>query len=114
MNQELRFTVYALPALLAAALAPSAHAGCGDLSNLQAPFVFAQPSSSAQAVSQRASFAAAAIAGGNAMVNTASIVGTWKGQTFSRQNGNHRIGRSKAPYRELVHGHVGAKWIFHV
>jgi hypothetical protein len=89
MNQELRCTVFALPALLAAALAPSARAGCGDIGNLQAPFVFAQPSSSAQAVSQRASFAAEAIASGNAMINTASIVGMWNVQFISQGNTAH-------------------------
>ena len=89
MNRELRFTVYALPALLAAALAPSAHAGCGDTSNLKAPFVFAQPSSSAQTVLQRARFAAEAVAGGDATVNTASIVGMWNVQFLSVGNASH-------------------------
>jgi len=89
MNQELRCSLYTLPALLAAALAPSALAGCGDTSSLQAPFVMAQSSSSGQAVAQRASLAAEAIAGGNAMVNTASIVGMWKSQTFSLGNASH-------------------------
>ena len=89
MKNELRCTIYSLPALLAAALAPSALAGCGDTSSLQAPFVFAQPSSSGQAVSLRASLAVAAIAGGNAMVNTASIVGMWNLQFISQGNTTH-------------------------
>jgi hypothetical protein len=89
MKNQLRCTVYALPALLAAALAPSALAGCGDTSFLQAPFVFAQPISSAPAVTQRASLAVAAIAGGNAMVNTASIVGMWNIQFISQGNTTH-------------------------
>src|ERR1700689_3804411 len=89
MKNKLRCTVYVLPALLAAALAPSAHAGCGDASYLQTPFVFAQPISSAQAVSQRAGFAAEAIAGGNATANTASIVGMWNVQFISFGNLSH-------------------------
>jgi hypothetical protein len=89
MKNELRCTVYALPALLAAALAPSAHAGCGDTSSLQAPFVMAQSSSNGQAVLQRASLAAAAIAGGNALVTTASIVGMWNIQFISKGNTTH-------------------------
>ncbi len=80
---------------------------------------------------QRARLAAEAIAGGNAVINTASIVGMWKGQFISqgntthnppvpdgvqldfgytqwqRRDGNHGIGGSKAPYGELVHGDVG-------
>jgi hypothetical protein len=89
MKNQLRYTVYALAALLVAALAPSAVAGCGDTSSLQTPFVMAQPSSSPQVVSQRASLAIAAIAGGNAMVNTASIVGMWNVQFISQGNTMH-------------------------
>jgi hypothetical protein len=90
MIKTFRFVTHIFPALAAAAgLAPAAHAGCGDISNLQAPFVFAQTSSSAQAVSQRARLAAEAIAGGNAMMNTASIVGLWKIQFISQGNTMH-------------------------
>jgi hypothetical protein len=89
MNIQIRWSMYVLPALLAAALAPAALAGCGDTSSLQAPFVMAQPSSNAQNVSQRASMAVAAIAGGNAMMNTASIVGMWNIQFISKGNTSH-------------------------
>ncbi len=89
MKNQLLRTVYAFPALLTAALAPSALAGCGDTSGLQAPFVMVQPSSSGQAVAQRAGLAVAAIAGGNAIVNTASIVGMWNVQFISQGNTAH-------------------------
>ena len=75
--------------LLGAVFAATASAGCGDTSSLQAPFVMVQPSMNAQAVSQRASLAAAAIAGGNAIVNTASIVGMWNIQFLSHGNTTH-------------------------
>lgn len=59
------------PALaIVGALAPAAQAGCGDTSQLQAPFVFDQTSSNAQALVQRARTAADAIAACNAMNNT--------------------------------------------
>jgi hypothetical protein len=89
MKNQLLRTAYGLPALLAAALAPSALAGCGDTSGLQAPFVMVQPSSSGQVVAQRAGLAVAAMAGGNATVNIANMVGMWKIQFISQGNTAH-------------------------
>jgi hypothetical protein len=81
------------PLALAAALAPSAHAGCGDVSTLQAPFVFAQNQAGAQALMQRAADATRAAglnaASGGAGFNTASIVGMWNFQFISVGNMAH-------------------------
>jgi hypothetical protein len=89
MKHQLRFVTYSLGALFGAGLAPMAQAGCGDTSFLQTPFVFAQPNSSGSAVARRANLAVAAMAGGNAMVNTASIVGMWNVQFISQGNTTH-------------------------
>jgi len=69
--------MYVLPALLAAALAPTASAGCGEL-NLQAPFQFAQQIT-VKETKQASSHAPSG----------ASIVGLWKFQLISQGNTNH-------------------------
>lgn len=89
MKHQLRFATFAVPALLAAALAPAARAGCGDISQLQAPFTFVQPSSSAQAVAQHADAAVRAASSESPLVNSASMVGFWKVQFVSLGNGSH-------------------------
>jgi hypothetical protein len=93
MKLQHRFAAYAVP-LLAAAIAPSAMAGCGDVRNLQTAIVFAQPAANAQAITQRASEAARAAAASGAMSgasmsnasSAASIVGFWKIQLLSQGN----------------------------
>lgn len=91
MIKTLRFVTHAFSALaIVAALAPAVHAGCGDTSNLQAPFVFApQSGSNAQALIEKANLAASALAGGSATLNTASIVGMWNIQFVSEGNVLH-------------------------
>jgi hypothetical protein len=91
MTRNFRFVTQLFPALaVVGGLAPAAHAGCGDPSQLQAaPFVFSQTSSNAQALVQRAKTAANAIAAGNATANTASIVGMWRIQFTSQGNTAH-------------------------
>ena len=90
MTLNSRFMTLAFPALaVVGALAPAARAGCGDTSQIQAPFVFSQTSSNAQSLMQRAKIAADAIAAGNATFNTASIVGMWRIQFTSLGNTAH-------------------------
>jgi hypothetical protein len=87
MIKTLRFVTHVFPALaFAAALAPSAHAGCGDVSTLQAPFVFAQNEVGAQGLLQRADDATRAAGAG---FNTATIVGMWNLQFISVGNMAH-------------------------
>jgi hypothetical protein len=90
MINKLRFVTHVFPALaVAAALAPIASAGCGDTSNLQAPFVFAKASVNAPALLQKAadaSRAAATASIGGAEINTATIVGMWSIQFISEGN----------------------------
>ncbi len=94
MKSQLRFATIALPALLAV-LAPAASAGCGDVSQMQAPLVFpasqgtSQTTANAQALVQRAAVAAAAMNSGAATFNTASIVGLWSIQLISQGNANN-------------------------
>jgi hypothetical protein len=91
MRYQHRFAAYALP-LLAAAIGPSAMAGCGDMSGLQTTVAMAQPVPNAQAIIQRASDAARAAATSGAMSSAssassaASIVGFWKIQLLSQGN----------------------------
>lgn len=92
--KQLRLATFSLGALLAAGLAPLARAGCGDTSQLQAPFVLAGSESGgteavAQAIAQRAGDAARSMSANNAMYNTASIVGFWNIQFISKGNLNH-------------------------
>jgi hypothetical protein len=89
MKNQFRNATYALPALLVAVLAPSARAGCGDTRDLQAPFVFAPPSSNALAVAQRANDATRSAAESGAAFSAASIVGLWKIQFLSLGNTSH-------------------------
>jgi hypothetical protein len=92
MKQKLRYSRYTVPMALVAAFAPAVHAGCGDTSNLQPPFVFTNSVqvSNRQAVLQRASSAAKALAeGGSATINTATIVGMWNIQFLSLGNTTH-------------------------
>jgi hypothetical protein len=87
MINTLRFVTHVFPALaIAAALAPAAHAGCGDTRALPAPFVMAKARGDAQALVQRAAQASAAAASG-AEINTATIVGLWSIQFISQGNG---------------------------
>ncbi len=94
MRNTFRFVAHVFPALaIAAALAPAVHAGCGDTSKLQAPFVMAPArgtaqASSAQALLQRAANATAAALSG-AELNTASVVGMWNIQFISQGNTAH-------------------------
>ena len=79
-------------AVWGACLAPVASAGCGDTSQLQSPFVFAQTTVDAQTLLQRAEYANRAVAGaasGGASINTASIVGMWSIQFISQGNTAH-------------------------
>jgi hypothetical protein len=71
------------------ALAPAAHAGCGDTSQIQAPFVFSEPGVNAQALLQRAKAASEAAAADKATANSASIVGMWRIQFISLGNTTH-------------------------
>jgi hypothetical protein len=90
MTRNFRLVTLAVPALaIVGALAPAAQAGSGDTSQIQAPFVFNQTGSNAQALVLRAKTAADAIAAGNAMHNTASIVGMWRIQFLSLGNTAH-------------------------
>ena len=94
MIKKLRLVTHVFPVLaVAAALAPTVHAGCGDYSRLQAPFVFAKAAVDAPALVQRAeAFSRTAAEGasrGNAMFNTATIVGMWSIQFISQGNGAH-------------------------
>lgn len=94
MTRNFRLITLVFPALsVVGALAPAAHAGCGDTSQLQAPFVFGQPlsqsSSNAQVLLQRAKTAADAIAAGNAAATRATIVGMWRIQFISLGNTAH-------------------------
>jgi hypothetical protein len=89
MRNKLQFATYALPALLAAALAPTARAGCGDPSQIQAPFTFVQPSSSPQAVAQHVEAAIRSATSSSALTNSANMVGFWKIQFISQDNGSH-------------------------
>lgn len=72
--------------IFAAALASQAYAGCGDLSSLQRPFVFAPPS----ALLRLAAPAVGAV-NANSRVSAAnvSIVGLWKFQLISQGNTDH-------------------------
>ncbi len=63
----------------------TASAGCGDLSSLQGPFVFAQPSASVRS-SPASVDAARAVAGGS---SGASFVGMWYFQFVSQGNVAH-------------------------
>jgi hypothetical protein len=88
MRHQLQFAAYTLP-LLAAAIAPSAVAGCGDMRNLQTALVFAQPAANAKAITQRAAEAARSAAASSAMSNAssaASIVGFWRIQFLAQGN----------------------------
>ena len=94
MIRTFRFVTHVFPALaLAAALAPAVQAGCGDVSTLQAPFVFSQPGVGEQTLMQRAADATRAATlsatSGGAGFYTASIVGMWKIQFISKGNVNH-------------------------
>lgn len=63
----------------------TASAGCGDLSSLQGPFVFAQPSASVRS-SPASVDAARAVAGGS---SGASFIGMWYFQLVSQGNVTH-------------------------
>jgi hypothetical protein len=94
MRKTFRFVTHAFPALaVVSALVPAAHAGCGDTSKLQAPFVFAQPGMDGQALLQRAAeasrAAATSAAANDAQFNTATIVGMWSVQFVSQGNTAH-------------------------
>ncbi len=89
MKSKFQFATYAFPALLAAGLAPTASAGCGDISQLKAPFTFVHLSPATQAIPLRADAAAKAAAGDSALVNTANIVGLWRIQFISQGNASH-------------------------
>jgi hypothetical protein len=65
-------------------LAPRATAGCGDLSTLQGPFVFAHEAPLASLLSQPEAEKSAARGGGGA-----SIVGMWNFQLVSEGNTGH-------------------------
>jgi hypothetical protein len=76
-----------LSAVLILALSVSkASAGCGDVSNLSAPWVFAQPTALARAGSQTTQNTETAAARG---IASASIVGLWKVQFVSLGNVSH-------------------------
>jgi hypothetical protein len=90
MIRTSRFVTRVVPALaVVAGLAPAVHAGCGDTNYGQTPFVFPPVSVNAQAVTQRARLTAEGIGGGNAMMNTASIVGMWNIQFIALGNTAH-------------------------
>jgi hypothetical protein len=94
MIKTFRFVANVFPALaVAAALAPAVHAGCGDITTLQAPFVFTQAGMGAQALVQRDAHATRAAtisaASGGAAFNTATIVGMWNLQFISQGNTAH-------------------------
>jgi hypothetical protein len=87
MIKTFRFVTSVFPALaLATALVPAVHAGCGDISTLQAPFAFAQAGVDAQALVQRAAEAtrasAISAASGGEAFNTATMVGMWISSSF--------------------------------
>jgi hypothetical protein len=94
MMKTFRLIVQVFPALaIAAAVAPALHAGCGDVSTLQSPFVFATDSVGPQALMQRAAEATReasshGAAGGEAS-HTATIVGMWNIQFISKGNTTH-------------------------
>ena len=84
MKFNARFTTHVLQALaVGAALASTASAGCGDASNLQPPFQFAQPLTMAMAARATASPGPVAMSN-NAMNNVASPVGMWNIQFISQ------------------------------
>ena len=94
MIKTFRFVTHVFPALaLATALAPAVHAGCGDISTLQAPLVFVPTDAGAQALMQRAAdaarSAALSAASGGPAFNTATVVGMWNIQFISKGNTNH-------------------------
>lgn len=94
MMKTFRLIAHVFPALaLAAALAPVGHAGCGDVSTLQAPFVFALAGVGPQALMVRAADATRAAsmnaASGDAAFNAATIVGMWNIQFISAGNKAH-------------------------
>jgi hypothetical protein len=78
---------HVLPALaFAAAVIPTAEAGCGDTTGLTAPYQFTQSSWDAQAQAQRVARAVNAAVANGATVNTATIVGMWKLQMIAKGN----------------------------
>ena len=88
-----RFVTRVFPALaFVTALAPAAHAGCGDPRSLQPPFVFVDAAGSARAFDRSAGISEAAAlsaSSGNSPFNTASIVGMWNIKFISKGNINH-------------------------
>jgi hypothetical protein len=87
MTLNTRFTTHVLQALaVGAALASSASAGCGDVSNVQPPFQFTQTQTLALAMRAPASAGPVAMSN-NAMNNVASPVGMWNIQFISEGNG---------------------------
>ena len=72
-------------------LTPSAFAGCGDVSQMQGPFVFPQlskPATQVASVTARDQTSSAALYSGGAF-NTATIVGFWKSTWLSMGNMTH-------------------------
>jgi len=78
---------HVLPALtLGMLLAAPAFAGCGDVSNLQSPFQFAQ----SDAIAAQARVRAAVTAGeSNPLTTIANPIGMWNIQFISQGNTNH-------------------------
>jgi hypothetical protein len=94
MIKSIRFVTQVFQTLaFVTALAPMVHAGCGDTSQIQAPFIFAEPGVDAQALAQRAASASReAVTGtapGNAPFNTATVVGMWTVNFISQGNTTH-------------------------
>jgi hypothetical protein len=94
MIKTFRLIANVFPALaLAAALAPAVHAGCGDTTALQGPFVLAPAGAGPQALLLRAAdaerAAARTAAAGGAAFNSATIVGMWNIQFISKGNTAH-------------------------
>jgi hypothetical protein len=93
MTKSIRFVTQVFSVVaFATALTPLVNAGCGDTSQVQAPFVFAQASVDAQALAQRAESASRTAATANitgAPFNTATIVGMWSFKFISEGNTTH-------------------------
>jgi hypothetical protein len=93
MIKTFRLVTHVFPALaFVAALTPAAHAGCGDVSSLQLPFVFADSAGSAQAFMRATGTGGApaiSASSGSGPFNTATIVGMWNIQFISKGNTAH-------------------------
>lgn len=89
MRRNYRFTTIAVQLVALGALAATAKAGCGDASNVQPPFQFADPQVLVQAIQARTPEAATMKAAANPMALSANPIGMWNVQFISQGNTLH-------------------------